>query len=158
MKFKFFTVPLFDCVEAENDLNSFLASHRVLSVDSHFVSNDSNNCWAICVRYTTGEPVAFPLKKGKIDYREVLSDTEFALFANLRQLRKKIADQEAVPPYALFTNDQLAEMVRRQVKTRADMEKIQGVGPARIEKYAEAFLSVLQSAPPTAKEEGGDVD
>ena len=54
-----------------------------------------------------------------------------------------IAEREGVPPYALFNNDQLAAMVRTKVRTKEDMGRIDGVGPGRIEKYAESFLEVL---------------
>ena len=58
-------------------------------------------------------------KRGKVDFKDVLSDPEFAVFARLRALRKEKADAEGVPAYALFTNDQLAEMVQRRVGTVA---------------------------------------
>ena len=53
-------------------------------------------------------------RRGKVDFKEVLSDPEFAVFARLRALRKERADAEGVPAYALFTNEQLAEMVQRR--------------------------------------------
>ena len=39
------------------------------------------------------------------------------MFAKLRALRKTLADREGVPAYALFTNEQLADMVRRRITT-----------------------------------------
>jgi hypothetical protein len=48
-------------------------------------------------------------KRAKVDYRELLSAGDFVLFAKLRILRKGMAEREAVPAYALFTNEQLAE-------------------------------------------------
>ena len=48
------------------------------------------------------------------------------MFARLRALRKETADAEGVPAYALFTNDQLAEMVQRRVVTAAALREIAG--------------------------------
>ncbi len=74
----------------------------------------------------------------------MLSERDFAQFAELRNLRKALAEREGLPAYALFTNEQLAEMVRRRVDSVAAMGKIEGVGPARLEKYGEAFVQALR--------------
>jgi superfamily II DNA helicase RecQ len=60
-------------------------------------------------------------------------------------LRKEIAAAEAVPVYTIFTNEQLATMVREHVITKGDLEKIAGVGDARVLKYADRFLAVQNS-------------
>ena len=48
------------------------------------------------------------------------------------------------PVYTVFTNEQLAQMAETNVRTQADLEKIAGVGDARIEKYGPRFLELLQ--------------
>jgi hypothetical protein len=50
-----------------------------------------------------------------VDYKEVLNEADFAVFSRLRDLRKVIAEKEAVPAYAIFTNEQLAAMVTGKV-------------------------------------------
>ena len=47
----------------------------------------------------------------------------------------------------MFTNEQLAEMVRRPVQTLAGLAGIDGVGAARVEKYGPAVLEILRVAP-----------
>jgi hypothetical protein len=74
--------------------------------------------WALCFRYLDGSETPALLRKGKIDYRDVLSEAEFVVFAKLRSLRKEISEREGLPPYALFTNEQLAAMVRQQIRTK----------------------------------------
>lgn len=156
MRVKFFAVPALAPGEAEEELNRFLAAHRVLAVDRHLVSADRAAYWALCVSYLDGEATPSPLKRGKIDYKEVLSEPDFALFARLRSLRKDLAEREGVPAYALFTNEQLAAMVTRRVRTASDLGALAGVGAARVEKYGEAFLALLREAPVEAPE--GDAD
>lgn len=68
------------------------------------------------------------------------------MFARLRDVRKDIAQVEAVPVYTIFTNEQLAQMVQTRATTKAALEKIAGVGDARIEKYADRFLGILSHA------------
>lgn len=84
--------------------------------------------------------------KSKVDYREVLSPEDFAVYAKLREARKQIAQQEAVPIYTVFTNEQLAQMVQGRATSRAELEKIMGVGDARLEKYGARMLETLKSA------------
>jgi superfamily II DNA helicase RecQ len=81
--------------------------------------------------------------RNKVDYRDVLSPEDFAVFAKLRELRKAIAQGEAVPVYTIFTNEQLAQMVQGRATTKAALEKIAGVGDARIEKYSGRVLELL---------------
>jgi hypothetical protein len=57
---------------------------------------------------------------GKVDYREVLSAQDFAVFSKLREVRKGLAEKEGVPPYTIFTNEQLAAVVRQKVTTKAE--------------------------------------
>ncbi len=96
-------------------------------------------------------------KRGKIDYREVLSEPDFALFAKLRAVRKTLADKDGVPAYALFTNEQLAEMVQRRVRTAGALREIEGVGEARVEKYGQDFLAILLADGPAEASDGKTV-
>ena len=60
-------------------------------------------------------------KRAKVDYKTVLNERDFAAFAELRNLRKELSEKEGVPPYALFTNEQLAAMVTQQVSSKEAM-------------------------------------
>ena len=62
----------------------------------------------------------------------------------LRDVRKSIAQADAVPVYTIFTNEQLARMVQSRATTRAALEEIAGVGDARIEKYGAKVLELLK--------------
>ena len=143
MKYKFFTIPICTSNEPQTELNNFCASHKIAAVEKQFVADGDKSFWAFCVSYLDGETETAASKKNKIDYREVLDEKDFALYAKLRSLRKKISEREGVPAYALFTNEQLATMVQKQVRTTAAMNAIEGIGKARMEKYGEAFLAVL---------------
>ncbi len=79
MAFKFFTVPIHDCLGVEAELNTFLRSHTVLSVRQEWVEQGSMSFWSFCVDYldqaTNGVPRSRKgNERGKIDYRELLSD------------------------------------------------------------------------------------
>ena len=155
MNFHFATIPVFGgTAPAEDDLNRFLTSHRVIGVERQLVEDGPRTAWAVCVTYVeqggAADTTAKEPRKPSIDYREVLPPAQFEVFARLRALRKETAQREGVPPYALFTNEQLAEMVQRGIRSREGLATIDGVGPARLEKYGEAVLEVLRAAPAVA--------
>jgi superfamily II DNA helicase RecQ len=150
MAFRIFTVPIRDPAASQDELNSFLQSHKVLSVEQHWVDRGADSFWSFCVDYhdyhasaTKSASTTVRGKKSQVDYREVLNEEDFAVYSELRELRKQLAQQESVAVYVVFTNEQLAEMVQQRVATKADLERIVGAGSARIGKYGEQFLELL---------------
>jgi superfamily II DNA helicase RecQ len=100
----------------------------VTALDKQLIADGERSFWAVCITYQVqSEDQASPARKGKIDYREVLSADDFAVFAQLRILRKSIAEQQGVPVYALFSNEHLAEMVRRRVGSISALAEIEGI-------------------------------
>ena len=164
MSFRFFVVPVHDDGRAEEELNRFLRSRRVLGVDRRWVDQGPESFWSFCIDYLetnpgrTGGGNGSGEARGRVDYREVLQPDQFALFVKLRSLRKEIAQDEAVPVYTVFTNEQLACMVRSGARSKTDLAKIEGVGEARIEKYGERFLTCLQQHQAVTNETRGPVD
>lgn len=159
MKIKIVTIPIHAGSEQENELNRFLSSHRILSVDKRFIDAGADSAWSICVTWSDLQAQT-PLQKGRIDYKHVLNESEFSLYAGLRELRKKLAEQEGVPAYALFTNEQLAEMVQKRMASIAELAKIRGVGTARAQKYGEEFVRCLKNEAQKLKtaEKSGSAD
>lgn len=67
------------------------------------------------------------------------------LFNALRTLRKKIAEDEKVPPYVVFPDTTLREMSQYYPLDEAAMLRIKGVGQVKYEKYGEAFMEEIKS-------------
>lgn len=156
MLYKFFLVPALGTSDAERDLNDFVRAHRVLSVEKRWIERDSIAFWHFCVCYHEEKaaqappvPASTVPKKPRIDYREILSAEDFALFDRLRRRRKQIAESEAVPVYMIFNNEKLARMAQTRAASKSALEQIAGVGDARVEKYGERMLEILR---------GGSVD
>ena len=145
MQYKFFVIPIKSNDDAAEEMNRFLRAHRILAVEKRFMEGGENPCWSFCVEYLEGATAAAPAKGGpKVDYKEILNEADFSLFSRLRDMRKSIAEKEVVPAYAIFTNEQLAQMVQSRVATKAALGAIAGVGDARIAKYGESFLNLLK--------------
>lgn len=147
MGLRFFVVPVMNSEASEQELNGFLASHKVLSIDRNLINEGVNSFWAICVDFLSSPPgggAGNPnLSRSRVDYKTILSPEEFEIFSRLRQLRKDLAQSEAVPVYALFTNEQLAQMVQRRCRSNSDIAAIEGIGDSKIEKYADRLLPIL---------------
>lgn len=148
MKFKFFSVHPGD-QNGEDALNSFLQNHRILSVHRRF-SDRHEVGWHICVEYLHATDVVStnkPLfdRSNKIDYREKLSEPEFARFCIMRECRKQIAQDDAVPAYAVFLDDHLAELSKHEHLSPAILKSVSGIGEKKCQKYGERFITLYQS-------------
>jgi ATP-dependent DNA helicase RecQ len=75
-----------------------------------------------------------------------LGAADAALLDQLRTLRRTIAKEDQVPAYVVFPDRTLAEMAVHRPRTSAALAGIRGVGPTKLERYGERFLSVLRSA------------
>jgi ATP-dependent DNA helicase RecQ len=78
-----------------------------------------------------------------INLTAILSHEERILFNNLRRLRKDIADVENVPPYVIFSDATLLEMVQTKPESKKQLINITGVGKIKLEKYGNLFLDEI---------------
>ena len=76
--------------------------------------------------------------------RSAVNNYDKDLFARLRFLRKQIADKENIPPYIVFSDASLQEMALYQPMNNAEMLQINGVGAVKLERFGQAFLSVIR--------------
>ena len=146
MKYKFYHIPALFPEQAEVELNQFCAKHHVLKTEREFVADSGNSFWSVCVMYSNNSDAAFKSneeRKNRIDYKEVLNEANFIVYSGLRDLRKQIADRDGTAVYNVFTNGQLAEMVEQRVTSKEAMEKIKGIGTAKLEKYGDEFVTYL---------------
>ncbi len=142
---KFFRIPAVDSSAAEDELNRFLRSVKPVMVQKEFVALAEYSFWAVAVEYISdGNSSSVSGKKSKIDYKAVLSPEDFAVFARLRDWRKKAAMEEGVPPYVIFTNEQLARMTEQRMTSMTQVRSIDGIGEARVKKYGNAAIGIIQ--------------
>jgi ATP-dependent DNA helicase RecQ len=66
------------------------------------------------------------------------------VYARLRALRTELAKEQELPAYCVFADKTLVELAKRHPTSLADMRRVPGIGPAKIEKYGDAFLKVLR--------------
>jgi ATP-dependent DNA helicase RecQ len=66
------------------------------------------------------------------------------LFERLRKLRKHLADAQGLPPYVIFHDATLREMVQRRPQTLGEFARIRGVGEGKLARYGQQFVAALR--------------
>lgn len=149
MPFEFIQIPANGQGSAKEELNKLLRGGRIASVRKEFVAHGEDSFWAFCIEYLDGALGTDRGRSGggnspKVDYKDILSEGDFARFVKLRDLRKMLSEKEAIPAYSIFTNEQLAAMVTGKVETLSALGAIAGIGAARLDKYGKVFLECLR--------------
>lgn len=79
-------------------------------------------------------------KKNEVDWQDE-SSTE--LWEELRELRLTLAREQEIPPYMIFHDSTLREMVESRPKNLSEFEDLSGVGKTKLARYGEKFLQTL---------------
>jgi ATP-dependent DNA helicase RecQ len=80
--------------------------------------------------------------------RFTMDPAEQALAEPLRALRAELARAQGLPPYVIFNDATLVELVRRRPGTRAQLAGVPGIGRSKLERYGDRLLEVLWQAAP----------
>ena len=129
MQFKIFNIPVPGSEAEVEEMNRFLRGNRVVAVEKQLINVGNTSA--------TGE------RKEKVDYRNVLDAPTFEIFSKLRVLRKQIADNDAVPAYAVYTDAELAEIAKLEAITPQSLLTINGIGEKRVEKYGKILCEMI---------------
>ena len=65
------------------------------------------------------------------------------LFTELKKLRMNIASVRGIPPYTVFTDMSLRDMIDKMPRNDEEFLQISGVGALKLKKYGKEFLSVI---------------
>jgi len=144
MPFHLFQYPL-PAEGSLDELNRFLGQQRVATVTHHIV-NLSGTAILVFVVETVATEAKPSGRRARIDYRDELNAEDFEVFRRLREARKRLAEAEGVPVYAVFTNAQLAAMAQARCREATDLLAIEGIGQARVDRYAATILAALAAA------------
>lgn len=157
MQLKFFTIPLIFMPEEEENLNKFLRSVKILDLKRELIRVADSVYWAVSVLYipSGNADTCAGAVKSKVDYKNLLSESEFAKFCQFRKIRKHLAETDAVPAYAVFTDSELSEISRLEEVTVRTLKSINGIGVKKIEKYGIKFCELFSKM--MQDEKGGEL-
>jgi ATP-dependent DNA helicase RecQ len=77
------------------------------------------------------------------------------LFLALRGLRRRLAEEQNVPPYVILHDVVLMEMVQHRPATHVQLARIPGIGERKLELYGDQFLELIREH--AGRRGGGDV-
>jgi superfamily II DNA helicase RecQ len=146
MQIRIFNIALTDDGEVLGEMNRFLASNKVLEMEQRFYQNEHGSYWSFCVRYLMINPSNFQQQtiKQKVDYKELLDENVFTIFSKLRECRKIIAANDAVPAYAVFTDEELAGIARLPEIEVGKLISVKGIGDKKAVKYGHQLIELFK--------------
>jgi ATP-dependent DNA helicase RecQ len=83
-------------------------------------------------------------RRGRMEAESVVPSDD-PLLLDLKGLRTKLAKEEGVPAYVIFSDRSLIDMAAKRPVTVRAFGEIHGVGQAKLDRYADAFLDVLKA-------------
>ena len=95
---------------------------------------------SLALRKDIARSATLPTRKGD---KPVIAEADRELWEQLRALRKRLADAQGVPPYVVFADSTLVDMLRQRPTTMQDMGLVSGIGAHKLERYGADFLQVL---------------
>ncbi|MCL2073319.1 MAG: HRDC domain-containing protein [Marinilabiliaceae bacterium] len=150
MQFKIFAIPTSDDGTAIEEMNRFLRSHRVLEAEQQLLSTKSGSHWHFCVKYlANAQPDNVGQGASRIDYKEVLDEKTFSVFSTLRDIRKKIAEEDGMPVYAVFTNEELAGIAALENIQPETIKKVKGIGEKKLERFGKRMVELFNKTKST---------
>jgi ATP-dependent DNA helicase RecQ len=82
-------------------------------------------------------------RRPKNDYTLEIEDED--LMDALKMLRKDLAQEQGVPPYVVFHDATLLEMVQHRPRKLSDLLEISGIGQSKLQKYGDQFLQTIKA-------------
>jgi ATP-dependent DNA helicase RecQ len=67
------------------------------------------------------------------------------LWQELRLLRRRLANEQGVPPYLILHDSVLQEMVSQRPTTMAELARLPGIGDRKLERYGANFLEIMET-------------
>ena len=71
-------------------------------------------------------------------------ETDSRLLSALKALRNRMAKEEKLPAYVIFSNATLEDMAAKAPKTMEQFLAVSGVGEVKARRYGKAFLDVIK--------------
>ncbi|MFT6077011.1 MAG: ATP-dependent DNA helicase RecQ [Myxococcota bacterium] len=94
-------------------------------------------------QYQKPKKTSKKIEKEKYKAVNLETDLENELFDILKAKRLELAKQNNLPPYVIFHDKALIQMIQLKPQSLKEMMKINGVGEAKLENYGQIFLDLL---------------
>ena len=88
-----------------------------------------------------------PDKEPSKNKRKTVVTKQDPWFEHLRSVRRALADQENKPPFMIFSDATLHDLIRIKPKTLTQMLKVSGIGQHKLNQYGQIFLEAILDGP-----------
>lgn len=139
MQIKMYSIPVMGGELLMEEMNVFLRTKKVLQVEKHFLPTSQSGSWTFCISYLDDVSIT-DKDKPKTDYSKILDEAGFKRFTKMREIRKRLATEDALPAYAIFTDEELSNIAKIEDLSLAKIKTIKGIGDKKVEKYGQHFL------------------
>ena len=145
--------PVFEKFD-DTEFMDFIKDKDILSAQDHFFIKNSSPYIAVIIQYlpyhtenvlgqVAGKKSDKKSKQSDDSWKKLVLEKDFPLFNFMRDWRLERSKKEGIPPYLICTNKQLAQIIKNRPDSFAELQKISGIGKAKIEKYGKDFLTLL---------------
>lgn len=158
MQIQLFNIPFADDGARVQEMNNFLRTHKVLTIDKQCIVSGQDGFWSFCVTYIgdtqpVQEQKTQSSQTDKVDYQKELEPAAAAVYSQLRDIRKEMAAEYAVSTFVIFSNYELSEFAKIAVQegqqlTPQTMMKVRGVGKQKVSKYGQILADRYNNQEP----------
>lgn len=130
----------------DEEVREFLKDKELVSAQDYFFVRNDMPYLVFVLKYFPHraeiDPKLSTKEKKEEPWRSSLSEHDMGLFNLLRDWRSQRSKKDGVPPYILFTNQQLAEIVKKRPQSLSELTQIDGIGKGKADKYGEEILNI----------------
>ncbi len=143
MQVQLFNIPVFDEQNGLEEMNSFIRGHKVLEITQNFFQYNELAYWSFCIKYLDSKKTEQITKNGKKDIKSLLNKVQFNRFTTLRESRRIISKEDAIPAFAVFTDDELINLSKLDEINLSSMKTIKGIGSKKAEKFGQRIIELF---------------
>ena len=142
MQYKIISVPVLGGDQKNDTLNAFLRGHRVVKVGKELVCEEGKHWWVFCIEYIDDRvELSSSGSKEKKDYKTLLSEEAYHRYLSFKEIRRRLAEANGLPPYAILTTEELSLMAKQEQLDVSGLRAIEGIGQAKIERWGQFFMA-----------------
>lgn len=153
MLIKVFSLKFDPLLGSFNDapVRDFTQDKEVLQVRDHLLIRNEIPYLILVIKYypyrkeAEGEPTCkegSSQKQSSEEWKKEITEADMPLFNQLRDWRSERCKKDGVPPYVIFTNQQLAMIVKKKPQAIAELAQIEGIGRGKLDRYGSDILSI----------------
>lgn len=94
-------------------------------------------------RLTLAMPRHKPVRTKRERKEKAIGTADRTIFDRLKTWRRRVADEEGVPPFVVFGDTTLIQLALKQPRSHEELLQISGIGEHKARKYGDQVLAVL---------------